>query len=242
MNLADTSDTQREAPVFTREQVYSIIAGELLRASEDILYFASKIYTHDPHADGNRLVKFPDRKRYIREVLKIAAWNPRFAIFKSRQMMVTWIICIVCLWEAIFKPGARIALISMKEEDAGRLIGDRIKLMYDHLPEHWKIALPEANYYKGKKGIILRMVVNHPGGLNSVIQAYPQNGNPGRSETLSLAYWDEVGLCDDLESRAMYASLRPTLENGGRLIMSSTPPMDPDHFWSKFCSGEYFGG
>ncbi len=229
-------------PAFSREEALEQIAEELLEASEDILYFSSNLYTHDPHAKESKIVKFPVEKWYIQEVLKIAADNPRFAIYKSRQMMVTWIICIVCLWEAIFKAGSYIALISMKEEDAGKLI-HRIKFMYEQLPAHWKIALPQAKYYKGKKGIILRMVVEHVGGEpDSVIQAYPQNGNPGRSETLSLAYWDEVGECDDLEARNMYAALRPTLENGGRLIMSSTPPRDAEHFWSKFCAGEYFGG
>lgn len=226
---------------FDKAEALDIIAEELVRAGDDIVYFGSNVYTHDPHAEGNKIIKFPVWKTYIQKILQIASVHPRFAIYKSRQMMVTWIICLVVLWEALFKPGSYVALISMKEEDAGKLIG-RIKMMADHLPAHWLVALPPIRYYKGKKGIILRMVVQHPGGLpESVIQAYPQNGNPGRSETLSLAYWDEVGLCDDQEARNMYASLRPTLENGGRLIMSSTPPLHPEHFWEKFCSGQYFG-
>lgn len=176
-------------PAINREEALQQIAEELLDASEDIVYFASNLYTNDPHAKDNKTVKFPIEKAYTREILKIGANNPRFAIYKSRQMMVTWIICIVCLWEAIFKPGSYIALISMKEEDAGKLI-HRIKFMLERLPAHWQLALPtvangRVKYYKGKKGIILRMVVEHPGEPDSVIQAYPQNGNPGRSETLS---------------------------------------------------------
>jgi hypothetical protein len=225
-----------------RFEALQIIADDLYQAGEDILFFADHIYTHDPHAIGNKIVKLPLWKLYIPKLLSLAATHPRLAIYKSRQMMVTWIICIVCLWEALFNSGVHIALISMKEEDAGKLIG-RMKLMYEHLPAHWLIGLPETKYYRGKKGIILRMVVKHGGGEpESVIQAYPQNGNPGRSETLSLAYWDEVGECDDAEARNMYAALRPTLENGGRLLMSSTPPRSEEHFWEQFCSGNYFGG
>jgi hypothetical protein len=227
---------------FSRDEALALIADELHEAGDSILYFADNVWTHDSHAKGNRIVKFPVHKPYIQRILLIASEHPRFAIYKSRQMLVTWIICLVVLWEALFKPGSHIALISMKEEDAGKMIG-RIKVMADHLPAHWLVGLPEIRYYKGKKGIILRMVIAHEDGEpESVIQAYPQNGNPGRSETLSLAYWDEVGECDDQESRNMYAALRPTLENGGRLIMTSTPPRDETHFWEQFSRGEYFGG
>lgn len=227
---------------FSRNEALQFIAEDLTEAGSDILRFADNIWTHDPHAIGTKIVKLPLWKQYIPKLLTLAAIHPRLAIYKSRQMMVTWIICIVCLWEALFKAGSHIALISMKEEDAGKLIG-RMKLMYEHLPAHWLLGLPETKYYRGKKGIILRMVVQHQGGEpESVIQAYPQNGNPGRSETLSLCYWDEVGECDDTEARNMYAALRPTLENGGRLIMSSTPPRSEEHFWEHFCAGKYFGG
>ena len=225
-----------------REEALSIIAEQLYYAGEDILFFANFVKTHDSHAQGERIQPFPVHKKYISKLLTLGSKLPRLAVYKSRQMLVTWIMCVVCLWEALFKPGSVIALISLKEEDAGKLIG-RIKIIYDHLPEHWKVALPPVKFYKGKKGIILRMIVEHPQeeGPPSTIEAFPQNGNPGRGETLSLVYWDEVGECDDRECRNMYAALRPTLENGGRLIMSSTPPRDPEHFWEQFCTDQYFG-
>jgi hypothetical protein len=223
-----------------RDEALGIIAEQLYYAGEDILFFAQFVKTHDSHAKGERIVPFPVHKKYISKLLKLGSKLDRLAVYKSRQMLVTWIMCIVCLWEALFKPGSVIALISLKEEDAGKLIG-RIKTIYDNLPAHWLIALPTVKFYRGKKGIILRMIVEHVDGPHSTIEAFPQNGNPGRGETLSLVYWDEVGECDDRECRNMYAALRPTLENGGRLIMSSTPPRDPEHFWEQFCTNQYFG-
>jgi len=229
-------------PEFTRREALEATADQLLWAAEDILFFSNFVKTHDSHAKGDRIQPFPVDKVYISKLLLAGGRLPRLAVYKSRQMLVTWIMCIVCIWEALFKPGSVIALISLKEEDAGKLIG-RMKVIYDHLPEHWKLALPPVKFYRGKKGIILRMIVEHPlsEGPPSTIEAFPQNGNPGRGETLSLVYWDEVGECDDRECRNMYASLRPTLENGGRLIMSSTPPRDPEHFWEHFCTNQYFG-
>jgi len=224
----------------TREEALDTIAEQLCEASESILFFASFVKTHDSHAKGDRIQPFPVHKKYIAKLLALGAKLPRLAVYKSRQMLVTWIMCIVCLWEALFKPGSVIAIISLKEEDAGKLLG-RMMVIYNHLPEHWKMALPSVKPYKGKKGIILRIVIEHADGPASTIEAFPQNGNPGRGETLSLVYWDEVGECDDRECRNMYASLRPTLENGGRLIMSSTPPRDAEHFWEQICNDQYFG-
>jgi hypothetical protein len=222
------------------DEALEFIAGELLQAEEDILFFAENVRTHDSHAKGERILPFPTHKNYIRKLFTLAVTHPRFAIYKSRQMLVTWVMCIVCLWEVLFHPGSVVALISLSQEDSGVLL-ERIKLIYENLPAHWLVALPQPRFYRGKKGIVLRMVVEHLNGPASTIDAYAQNGNPGRGRTVTLAYWDEVGECGDLECRAMYSSLRPTLENGGRLVMSSTPPRSPVHFWEQFCTGQYFG-
>jgi hypothetical protein len=142
----------------------------------------------------------------------------------------------------MFKPGSVMSVISMTEKDAGKLL-NKIKLMYDNLPAHWKIGLPAIKTYRGKGGIIIRIVAEYAGeDLVSTIEACATNGNPGRGETLSLCYWDEIGEQNDMECRAMYSALRPTLEGGGRLIMSSTPPRYTEHFWNQFCNNEYFGG
>jgi len=224
-----------------RDDALALIAEELFRAGEDVVYFAANVKTHDSHAEGERTLPFPVDKRYIRKLLGLADHLPRFAIYKSRQMLVTWVMCIICLWEVLFHPGSVVALISLSQEDSGVLL-ERIKFIYENLPAHWLVALPQPRFYRGKKGIVLRMVVEHPNAPASTIDAYAQNGNPGRGRTVTLAYWDEVGECGDMECRNMYSSLRPTLEGGGRLVMSSTPPRSPVHFWEAFCTGQYFGG
>jgi len=230
-----------ESLEISRDEALQLIADELIQAGEDIVYFASNCKTHDSHAVGERILPFPIFKPYIQRVLKLGSTQSRFAIYKSRQMLVTWIMCIVCLWEVLFHPGSVVALISLNQEDSGELL-NRIKIIYENLPAHWRLALPVPRFYRGKKGITLRMVVDHYDDAASTIDAYAQNGNPGRGRTVTLAYWDEVGECGDLECHNMYAALRPTLENGGRLVMSSTPPRSPEHFWEKFCTGRYFGG
>jgi hypothetical protein len=230
-----------QTQTISRDEALQLIAEELLEAGENIVYFAENCKTHDSHAVGERILPFPADKRYIQNTLKLGATEPRLAIYKSRQMLVTWIMCIVCLWEVLFHPGSVVALISLNQEDSGELL-NRIKIIYENLPAHWRKGLPVPDFYRGKKGIIVRMVVKHYDDATSTIDAHSQNGNPGRGRTVTLAYWDEVGECGDLECRNMYSALRPTLENGGRLIMSSTPPRSPEHFWEQFCTNRYFGG
>jgi hypothetical protein len=230
------------AESITRVEALEVIAEQLSQANEDILFFASFVKTLDRDKDRSWLHDFPIHKVYVRKLLKLIAATPKLAVFKSRQMVVTWTCLLYVLHEFLFKPGSTMAIISMTQEDAGVLL-DKMKLMYDTLPEHWKLALPVIKTYNGKGGIIVRMVADFGPDLpKGTVKACATNGNPGRGQTLTLCYWDEIGEQNDDECRHMYSALKPTLEGGGRLLMSSTPPRHPEHFWNKFCNHEYFGG
>jgi len=228
--------------IWTKNEIRVEIAKQLASARDDIYYFADHCYTVDTHNKVDVVSKFPWQKRYVKELLRLATKCDKLAVYKSRQMMVTWTMCIVVLHELLFVPGANIGLISKKEEDAGKVVM-RIKTIYDRLPLHWRVSLPTPQFYKGKKGIIVRWVMNHPNGQpDSVLAAFPSGEDQVRMETFSLIYWDEVGIAPDLDARGTYTALKPTLDGGGRLLMSSTPPKDENHFWYLVCSGQYFQG
>lgn len=226
-----------------RNQVLLAIAEQLAKASKDILYFADHCYTVDSHEKGaNKVSKFPWEKEYVKRLLLLGKNAEKLAVYKSRQMMVTWTMCVLILHEWLFTPGCYIGIISKKEEDAGKVI-ERIKIIYEHLPLHWKRYLPEPQHYKGKKGITVRWVLNHPNGQpQSILQAYPSGEDQVRMETFSLIYWDEVGAAPDLDARRTYCALKPTIDGGGRLLMSGTPPVSEEHFWYLLCQGEYLQG
>lgn len=216
------------------------IAKQIFKARNDILYFASMLKTHN--ANTKRIEPFPIHKRYIQELLKLGKHASRLAIYKSRQMLVTWSMCVVLLHELLFSPGAYIGIISKKEEDAGKVL-DRIKLLYEYMPLHWRAVLPDPQWYRAKKGINVRVIVRHPNNKPaSIIQAYPSGDDQVRMETFSIIYWDEVGFAPDIDARKTYGALRPTIDNGGRLLMSSTPPIDENHFWHQLCEGRYLEG
>jgi hypothetical protein len=220
------------------------VAKQLDKAKNDIIYFASMLRTLDAHGDGEatKLAYFPIHKTYIAKMLDFATKCEKLAIYKSRQLLVTWSMCVVILWEFLFKAGSYIGIISKKEEDAGKVLM-RVVCLYDYMPAHWKKFLPVPTWYKAKKGIIVRGVLSNPNGKpESIIQAYPSGESQVRMETFSLIYWDEVGFAPDIDARATYGALKPTIDGGGRLLMSSTPPMNEEHFWHQLCSGNYLQG
>lgn len=216
-------------------------ARQLLRASEDIIFFGSQVKTHDPHDKQQKIKPLPIHKEYIRKVLTIMAEQPRVAFYKSRQMLVTWCAATVCTRDFLFTPGFTQAFISKREEDSGK-IAMRCKLIYDHLPEHWKEYLPDIQCYHGKKGIVVKMIAKHPNGPDSTITAFPEGGDAIRMEVFSRAYWDEVGFCEDQQARVTYGALSPTLDGGGKLLLTSTPPRDEEHFWYQLITGKYLNG
>lgn len=226
-----------------KQEIREAIAKQLIAAEDDIIYFASQLYTVDSHGKGDsKIAKLPLHKDYLVRMLRLAWKAHKLAIYKSRQLMVTWCMCVIILWEVFFIPGSLIGIISKKEEDAGKVL-NRVKILYDYMPLHWKAALPVPIWYKAKKGINVRMVVNNTNGQpQSIIQAYPSGEDQVRMETFSLIYWDEVGFAADTDARLTYGALKPTVDGGGRLLMSSTPPPNEEHFWHLLCSGQYLQG
>ena len=97
----------------TKKEYRQLIAEQLSKARDDILYFTSFIYTVDTHALGeNKVCRFPLHKEYLRKLLVLAMSAQRLAIYKSRQLLVTWSMCVIILHELLFNPGAYIGIIS----------------------------------------------------------------------------------------------------------------------------------
>ncbi len=220
------------------------IARQLKKAREDPLYFYTKVRTFDEdEPDYDKRVKpFPIDKKYIQNLIILGEREKRLAVYKARRMIVTWTFCALATKELFLAPGSHTAFISKKEEDAGKLVG-RVRFIYEHLPSYWRLGLPEPNYYRVKKAIIVKIVCHHPNGQpDSILEAYPEGGEQLVGEGFSLVYWDEVGKIDNNMCEATFAAAVPAVGKHGRMILSSTPPRTPEHFWHRLIKGEYIGG
>ena len=188
-----------------------------LEASEDIENFARYVVTKDEHADGEVSVRpFPLRedKPYVWDIIDTIRTQNLIAIEKSRQLMVTWIVCLFCLWYAKFNRNRLIFIQSKKEEDAANLVFNsewssaRISFMESNLPEQLRSDIG-CSYSK----LFFR-------DTGSRIWGIPEGGDQIRSYTASLIASDEAAFQPEFE--AAWKAASPSIKGGGKFIAISS--------------------
>lgn len=159
------------------------------------------------------------KKEYIVDLSNLFPSEKLLLVEKSRQMMVTWIACAYALWVALLHDGKRVFLQSKKEKDANAIL-DRVKLIYDHLPESMKLKYPTdpPAYCRMKWGK-----------RNSIIEAIPQGADQLRQYTASLIISDEMAFQEAAEEA--FIACKPSLTGGGQFIGISTPNFK--NFWYR---------
>lgn len=195
------------------DEILSLVSMKKLdQAKRDPYYFLTQCcYTLDEHdITGSPFKTFPE-KEYIRDLCDLFLTENLLVIEKSRQMMVSWIFMGLALWFTMFKTGCRTFIMSKKEKDADAMI-DRIKVMYEHLPEEFKKAYPAD-----KPFTYLQLKF---GKQSSIIQGVPQGPDQVRQYTSSLIISDETAFQEKAEEA--YVALKPSLVGGGKLVMIST--------------------
>ena len=188
-----------------------------LDCSEDVEEFAKHVVTKDEHAEGELSVRaFPTReqKPYIWDIIDTIQEEQLLAIEKSRQLLVTWIACLYCLWMAKFHKNRLIFVQSKKEEDAANLVFNtewpnaRISFMESNLPDELRSDV--ASSY-GK--LLFR-------DTGSRIWGIPEGGDQIRSYTASLIFSDEAAFQPEFE-HAWQAS-NPSIKGGGKMLIVSS--------------------
>jgi len=223
------------------ERVQEIeIEHELARCRERFAYFLFKYCrTQDEHDPSVFAKPFP-RLPYIRDLADILQKHRRIAIEKSRQMMVSWIVCAFVLWVAMFRPNVLAFVQSKKEQDAADRLS-RIYQLYFRLPEWMRKRFP-INLNSGRPGQALYLdlyftwrkedraffgvegegfddLVN-ANAVRSHIQAIPQGGDILRQYTSTLVFSDEAAFQE--QASESYAATAPTLDKDAWYIMVST--------------------
>jgi hypothetical protein len=192
-------------------------AVERSECAESLETFAKYVVTKDEHGMGEQSVrKFPTReqKPYIWDILDTIHQEQLIAIEKSRQLMVTWLVCLYCLWCAKYEKNRLIFIQSKKEEDAANLVFNsewtaaRISFMEYNLPEALRSDVTAAY---GK--LFFR-------DTGSRIWGIPEGGDQIRSYTASLIYSDEAAFQPEFE--AAWKAANPSIKGGGKMIIVSS--------------------
>jgi len=184
-------------------------ASEIRRCSKDPAYFA-KNYIYIKHKDkGSVKFKLWD---FQEETLKAFQNNRMNIILKSRQLGITELMGMYVLWFTLFQKDKNVVIVSKNRRQASQII-KRIKYAYKKLPSWLKIV---------------KMVSDNVHTIefdnDSIIFADATTENAGRGEACSLFIVDEAAFIPELEE--MWASVFPTINNGGSCIVGSCVTRD----------------
>ena len=174
--------------------------------------------TKDEHDPSLAAKPFPE-KAYIREVVRFWLSTRMNIVEKSRQMMCSWVLCSLYLWDAQFRVNRLSFLSSKKEEDSDRLI-QRCFTVWGNQPPFLRQAYPAEYSFCHLK--FYRP--NEPDALPySELWGIAQGPDIIRQHVGSGLFIDEGAFQSDLES--LIGAAKPMLSGGGRLdIVSSASP------------------
>jgi hypothetical protein len=165
--------------------------------------------------DGGAWVPFalwPEQRR----VARLLQERRLVVALKARQLGLTWLVLAYALWLLLFFPAATVLLFSRRDDEAVDLLKNRLRGMYDRLPEWLKARSVEVDN-------------DHEFQLSNGSRALAFPTTAGDSYTATLAVVDEADLCPDLD-RLMRA-VKPTIDGGGRMVLLSradkSKPLSP---------------
>lgn len=139
--------------------------------------------------------------------IEVMAADRLVVALKARQIGFTWLALGFALHQMVFRPAATVLLFSRRDEEAIHLLDDRLKGMYEHLPDWLRngLSVVESNAHEFQLS------------NGSVARAFPTTA--GDSYTASLAIVDEADLVPNLNS--LMRAVKPTIDAGGQMILLS---------------------
>ncbi len=183
--------------------------AEALKCAESCAYFIDT-YCMVYDAISKDWIPFkiwPAQFRSLRLILN----NLLVIILKARQIGMTWLVLGYALWLMLYRPKATVLLFSKRDDEAIELLDERLKGMYQRLPPfiRAKTVTKDSKHEW--------MLSNGSRAL-----AFPTTG--GDSYTATLVIGDEFDLVPD--QRSLINAVKPTVDNGGQMILLSRPDKD----------------
>ena len=194
-----------------------------LYASDPARWLSEQVKTRDEHDEISPVKRF-SMKPYVRPMLNLFEKEKEpILLYKSRQMMMSWLACAYGLWKAQFFPHRLVLVISEKFEKSSSLV-DRMRFMYEN-QEPWlkKLCPLEKQMRDMAQGTL--GIAN-----GSRVLALPEGPDQVRMHTASLAIIDEADF--HLMFSKTYIACLPAVHGGGKLIVMSS--VDGKEF-SKLC-------
>lgn len=199
----------------------SHLRDEVLHCARDPKYFINK-YVKIQHPKRG-LIKF-ETYPYQDQTLDCFLKKRKNIVLKARQMGFTELTSSFICWLMIFHPDQKVLTMSIGEEEAKEFIR-RIKVAIESIPPWLLIADVVVD---NKTSIQLSN--------RSMIRSIATTKTSGRSSALSLLVIDEAAHIDNMD--VIWTGIKPTVSEGGRIIMLSTPNGIGNTFHSIYTGAE----
>ena len=182
----------------------SELIEEFRKCKDDPVYFISNYIKVTHPVRG--LVPF---KLYpFQEDILAALKSNRFNILrKFRQAGCTTISAAYSLWMIVFQKHKQVVILSKGDAESTEVL-DRIKIMYEELPDFLRPQMVEDNKHTMKLS------------TGSTIKSRPSGKQSGRSLAGSLLIIDEAAFIDNIHT--IWAAVYPIISTGGRAFVLST--------------------
>lgn len=167
------------------------------------------IYTFDEVDMLHPVKAFPNNP-WLEHVTETWLQVKLLALFKSRRMMITWLMVFLHTWLCMFRENAAIFFVSSKEEKSDELV-KRAKFILDYMPDDM-ILKPTYKY--------TYCHLTFPK-LGSRIQGVPEGADQLRQYGATAILDDEIAFWD--RPRETFMASKPTIDGGGRVTCVSSP-------------------
>ena len=201
--------------------------NEIIKCSQDIIYFAEKYFYIITSKDGKSLIELFDWQKKVLKAYVETPDNKRHCIVKiARQSGKTTVSTIFLLWYALFNKDKTVAIVAHKQ-DAAIDILKRIKLAIGMIPVWLQQGLTDDGW--NKKSVTFEN--------GSRIIASATSAEALTSLTVNLLFLDEFAKVPSHVAEEFIASTYPVISSykGNKIIMISTPK-GLNHFyefWAK---------
>lgn len=160
----------------------------------------------------------------MRRVFNEADDNATLVWLLARQSGKSVALAIIALEQCLRKSNSIVKLLTDTKLHAQSIFDPIFKMLLEDCPEHLKPSYIESKFtYHFSNGSSIQLA----GSDNKHYERL-------RGQKSDLVLVDEAGFCDNL-NHIVKSILLPTLTHtGGKIVLASTPPTDPDHDFYQF--------
>jgi hypothetical protein len=204
LDLGRTKQQPRSSPAHRWSEA---MIAELMACKDDPLAFLERIKILHPLRGAIPFEPYAFQKEFV-EFIK----EERFShTTHARQMGISTCLAAFILWSALFEGTGCVSLIVSRSLTGSIDIMDRIRSMYETLPDHLKI--PVTTYNK------TRIVFENGNEINAVAAS----NSVGRGRAIKNLYIDQMAWISHSIGREFWTAIQPIITTGGaRCVLTST--------------------